>query len=483
MCLRITRHFVTVGDRIVHYRKCGSGPPLLLVHQSPRSSLEYTRLMQDWGRHFTCIAPDTPGFGDSDPLPADDPQVEDYADATIGFLDALGVDRVAAYGFHSGAIILVTAGKRHPLRFSGMAANGYAVWTEAEKAAFEGNYLPPFLPSAYGEHLAWLWRRILEQSWVFPWYDVRPSARLTRPHADPEAVHAIVMEMLAAGDHYRHGYGAVLRANRDVPDGRGPTVPTFITAPDGDPLQAHIARLGTLPGNWAARPLATLADTEAASLQHLLAHAPPPSFIPDGNGAPFGFIDVDAGGFQGQMHWRGDSAAACFRIPEPGRSARAVATPGEIAIDLPGHGLSDDWPDAPRRLDAWADAVAAAVGAIADSSPSIVARGLSVPLAEAVTDRLPAATLDADRSGLPANAAAWRGRAWPDLRPDAAGSHLQRAWHVARTRRLFDPWFDVRPQTAVAFETAELAPERIAIDCLAALQARAAPALFSALLG
>ena len=62
---QITRHILTIPGtgRKVHYRRCGEGPALLMVHQSPRSSAEYSALMQAWGQHFTCIAPDTPGFG------------------------------------------------------------------------------------------------------------------------------------------------------------------------------------------------------------------------------------------------------------------------------------------------------------------------------------------------------------------------------------------------------------------------------------
>ena len=65
----ITRHILTIPatagapDRKVHYRRCGTGPVLLRAHQSPRSSAEYERLMLQWSAHFTCIAPDTPGFG------------------------------------------------------------------------------------------------------------------------------------------------------------------------------------------------------------------------------------------------------------------------------------------------------------------------------------------------------------------------------------------------------------------------------------
>lgn len=62
---RITRHYVNVPladgqHRRVHYRQAGSGPPLLMIHQSPRNSGEYAALMERWAAHFTCIAPDTP---------------------------------------------------------------------------------------------------------------------------------------------------------------------------------------------------------------------------------------------------------------------------------------------------------------------------------------------------------------------------------------------------------------------------------------
>ena len=120
----ITRHYLTINGRLVHYRRYGSGPPLIMVHQSPRSSAEYEALMLTWGAHFTCIAPDTPGFGQSQPLVKADPDINDYADAIVEFIRALGLEKVAAYGFHSGGIILVTALKRHPEVFTGLAVGG-----------------------------------------------------------------------------------------------------------------------------------------------------------------------------------------------------------------------------------------------------------------------------------------------------------------------------------------------------------------------
>ena len=106
--------------------------------------------MEKWGEHFTCIAPDTPGFGQSDPLPpiqGREPEINDFADALSEFIAALGLKQCLAYGFHSGGIILVATVKRHPALFSALAIGGYAVWTEAEMKLFGERYLPEWHPS------------------------------------------------------------------------------------------------------------------------------------------------------------------------------------------------------------------------------------------------------------------------------------------------------------------------------------------------
>ena len=92
------------GNRQVRYLTCGSGPLLFLLHQSPKSADEYRSLIEEWSNDFTIIAPDTPGYGDSDPLNADKVSIEEIAQATIELADALEVDQFGLYGFHTGAI-------------------------------------------------------------------------------------------------------------------------------------------------------------------------------------------------------------------------------------------------------------------------------------------------------------------------------------------------------------------------------------------
>ena len=443
------------GKRRVHARRFGNGPPLIMVHQSPRSSVEYEPLMRMWGAHFSCIAPDTPGFGQSDPLPGE-PEIEHFATALLGTMDALRLDRPATYGFHSGAIVVMAALKQAPEQFGRVALGGYAVWTEAEMALFAESYLPPFLPSPYGEHLTWLWNRMLEQSWFFPWFDARPEARLSVAHADIARVQQAVMEMLDAGDGYRAGYGAVLRAERSIPEGSPVIPPVLITAYDGDPLQAHLSRLGALPAGWEAYPVTDVDAHRAVSLDWLLrdasGNAPPPTTATDE-----GFVRIAAGGFDGRIHWLGGGET--LRLHAPGGEARR----GEgIAIDLPGHGLSDAMPDG-ATLAHWRAVVAACERHF----------GTRVTVAEGAT-----AVLTGNAPLLDPGMA---DRLLPDLTPDRFGGHLTRAWGVARATRLFDPWYEADAAHARVFDPADLAPEAIARDARALLRARSGRTLLNAL--
>ncbi len=473
--MRVTRHFVDVAGangatRRVHYRRAGSGPPVVMVHQSPKSGAEYDALMLAWAKDFTCLAPDSPGFGDSAALSLAAPHVDDFADAVLAFMDALGLERAGAYGTHSGAITLITAAKRAPERFTAIAANGYAVWTDAERADFGARYTPPFAPLPYGEHLTWLWHRIREQSWFFPWYATDDAHRLAVAHADAARIHATVLDVMAAGSSYGPGYAAMLQAPRDLPAPGAATPPVLISAPDGDPLQPHLARLGALPPGWAAFPLPTNAAIEGTARDWLLAHP--------AAGVPMPRTPEDEGYVAvadfGQLHWIGDCGADVLRLHAPGGAAELLAHAGVLALDLPGHGLSDGFAEPPTAIDAYADVVLRALEALrADGLKAVDGTGASQRLAAIVAGRLGLQVRNADPVDT----------CWPDLTPDSLGSHLTRAWALARAEVAFAPWHDVRPASARAFDPAELDPCRLHRRALAALRARHVPELLELLKG
>lgn len=476
----IKRHVINVDGRRIHLRTCGSGPPLLLVHQSPRSSAEYEPLLERWADRFTCIAPDTPGFGQSDPLPIDDPSIDDFAEALVALLDVLELHRTAAFGFHSGSVILVAAARRHPERFAALALGGYGLWSPAELGEMIARMLPPFQPQAYGEHLAWLWHRVLEQTWFFPWYAQRDGARLVQAHADVHEIDAIVREMLDAGDQYRIGYGAVLAAPRDLTPFHDLPLPVLLLASQHDPLFQHLDRLDALPPSWQAEAVWDADELCDLAMAHLCRHAcaGKPSY-PLGDE---GFVAVDAGGFTGRIHWRGDCSASTVHLHAPGRSLDLIDAP--FAVDLPGHGRSDPWVDAPHDdLGAWAVVVITAVKAIAGRVPAlVVGEGASALLALRI-GALTGASVAAVRADIPyPDAADDHIAALPDLSPDRFGAYLLQAWGVARAQTFFWPWFDVSGANAVPIDDDATAPGALARVHRALLQASGARPLLSAAL-
>jgi pimeloyl-ACP methyl ester carboxylesterase len=98
---RIERRYLSVDGRRVHYRRTGEGPPLVMLHGSPGDGEMLAEEMAAAARRFTCLALDTPGFGDSDPLPGQVLTVADLAQATAEAMSALGLPPCRVYGTHT----------------------------------------------------------------------------------------------------------------------------------------------------------------------------------------------------------------------------------------------------------------------------------------------------------------------------------------------------------------------------------------------
>jgi len=85
----------------VHYRESGTGAPLVLLHATPRSARVYTKLQALLSKRFRVIAPDTLGFGNSDPLPAN-VTMPMLAESVADFIEALDLQAPAVFGLHTG---------------------------------------------------------------------------------------------------------------------------------------------------------------------------------------------------------------------------------------------------------------------------------------------------------------------------------------------------------------------------------------------
>lgn len=111
----------------VFYREAGpaDGPKLLLLHGFPSSSHMFRDLIPLLADHFHIVAPDLPGFGQSD-----DPKANTFdsiADTVERFTEIVGFDRFAVYVFDYGAPTGFRLAIRHPERITGIISqNGNA---------------------------------------------------------------------------------------------------------------------------------------------------------------------------------------------------------------------------------------------------------------------------------------------------------------------------------------------------------------------
>ena len=111
---------VEVGGLNIFYREAGSpdAPTILLLHGFPTSSHMFRNLMAELSDSYHLLAPDYPGFGNSD-----QPSMEDYdytfdnlAGTVEGFLDALGVTKYSIYLMDYGAPVGFRIAAKYPER-------------------------------------------------------------------------------------------------------------------------------------------------------------------------------------------------------------------------------------------------------------------------------------------------------------------------------------------------------------------------------
>jgi pimeloyl-ACP methyl ester carboxylesterase len=115
-------HYVRTASGLMHYVEIGSGRPLVLLHQVPRSWDEFRELMPLLAEGRRVIAPDLIGFGASEFV--SDHSIERYADSVLDLLDALGLEEVDLLGHHMGGIVAVELSAESPERIRRMILSG-----------------------------------------------------------------------------------------------------------------------------------------------------------------------------------------------------------------------------------------------------------------------------------------------------------------------------------------------------------------------
>jgi pimeloyl-ACP methyl ester carboxylesterase len=141
-------HVVTLG--------APEGTPLVLLHMTPQSYLQFER----FAPHFAdrpVVIPDRLGFGFSDKLSAPIP-FEAYAAATREALDALGIERFDVLGVHTGSSEAIELAATLPQRVRKVVVVAVPAFSEEDLEEFRLMLRSPPAPRDDGSHLLSYWR-------------------------------------------------------------------------------------------------------------------------------------------------------------------------------------------------------------------------------------------------------------------------------------------------------------------------------------
>lgn len=105
------------------FRRSGTGKPLVLVHGYLGGSAQWAAQLGFLGQNHDVIAPDLPGFGQASDQTGCD-RIEDFANAVIACLDALGIDRFMLMGHSMGGMIAQNIAARFGGRIDALVLYG-----------------------------------------------------------------------------------------------------------------------------------------------------------------------------------------------------------------------------------------------------------------------------------------------------------------------------------------------------------------------
>lgn len=99
------RSVVEIPSGSISYIDQGSGPPVILLHGAPMTSIGFVRVIQGLEAKYRVIAPDMPGFGMSVGANGFSYSLQDYSRFVAEFLDAIDVrDAILFVNDSSGCI-------------------------------------------------------------------------------------------------------------------------------------------------------------------------------------------------------------------------------------------------------------------------------------------------------------------------------------------------------------------------------------------
>lgn len=188
-------HYNTVGD--------GSGPVVVLCHESPLSARVFRPALARAPGWLTVLALDTPGYGSSDPAPGPETELPEYAAALLAALDGHGTGRFVAGGVHTGAGLAIELARQAGSgRVPGTVLSGVPMWTDADRQWHLEQWAPPVARAPDGAQFRWAIDRY-QHIWG--------------PDVPAGLLHRAVTEVMRCLDTYNWAYNACFRWQATAP--------------------------------------------------------------------------------------------------------------------------------------------------------------------------------------------------------------------------------------------------------------------------
>lgn len=118
---------VALDDVSIHFRYSGQGPPLLLIHGNPQYSLTWRIIGPLLAQHYTVIAPDNRGAGDSSIPPSANYTAAAHAADLKSLLDHLNITSTYILSHDKGVGMALALAALHPSLVKMITVSEYAL--------------------------------------------------------------------------------------------------------------------------------------------------------------------------------------------------------------------------------------------------------------------------------------------------------------------------------------------------------------------
>jgi pimeloyl-ACP methyl ester carboxylesterase len=156
----VRRMYVDGPDGQIHLRVATppepTSRPLFCFHLSPVSGIVYENWIAEMGRDRHAVAPDTPGYGMSDP-PREQPTIASFARTMGAVMDKLEVGEADVMGYHTGSKTCVELARQQPERIKHLVLVSAPVYTEKDLAKQNADMGQPDELQEDGSHLLGTW--------------------------------------------------------------------------------------------------------------------------------------------------------------------------------------------------------------------------------------------------------------------------------------------------------------------------------------